>query len=107
MVTHEEEPVSSPRNVTVHLAVTRHLHCNMRGAAITCDVVDRNFTTIVQNRTHHSDRRLDSMVTAPNFTHISQGGNQPNRSVTAHPQIADVVKKYDAGGRSNLYGIAQ
>jgi hypothetical protein len=107
MVTHQEEPVPSPRDVTVYLAVTWHLNSHVRSAAITCYVDDRNFAAVVQNRTHNSDWGLDPVVTAPKLAHIGQRGDQPNRSVTAHPQIADIVEKDDAGGRSNIYRIAQ
>src|SRR5579863_935356 len=46
---YQEEPVSTPGNISAHLAVSGYIDRNICGAAITCHIVNRNLAAGVQN----------------------------------------------------------
>jgi hypothetical protein len=44
----------------------------------------------------YSHRRLNAMTTRLNSLEIGQGDGEANGSMTAHPEIADIIEEDDA-----------
>src|SRR5579885_1834154 len=100
---HQEEPVASPRYISGYLSISRYLHLHVRRLAVTGNVIDRHLAVLVQNRRHHTNRSLALMFARSYVAHVSQCRDQADRAVTAHPQVANVVKEDDSHCATGIY----
>src|ERR1700722_7263236 len=107
MLAHEKKPVSSPGHIAPHLAVSGDFDCNICRAAITCDIVDSDLATFVQNRTDGAHRSFNFVLSRTDALHVSQCRNQTNGPVTAHTQVADIIKEDDTRSASGIQRIAK
>src|SRR5215467_8133802 len=107
MMAHQKEPVSTPRDVTMHITITWNVYLDVRCTVVTGNVVHRYLPTFVQDRGHHADRCVNPVLSWSNPVHIRQRRNQPNSSVAAHTEIADVIKEDDACGAFRVQRFAE
>jgi hypothetical protein len=108
----EEKPVSSPGYIPANLSITRHVDRNIGVTSITRDIVDRDLVDrdlalFVQDRAHNAHRRLDLVFSGSDTLHVRQGGNQPDRTVTTHSQIAHIIKEDHAGSTRSINRVTQ
>jgi hypothetical protein len=52
----------------------------------------------MQNCAYHADWSLDAMLARTNAPHVCQRSNKPDCSMTAHAEIADIIKEDHASG---------
>src|SRR5437899_2794665 len=89
----KKKPVSSPGNIATHLAESRHFDGYLGSAAVARDIVDGYFAVGVEDRADSSNRSFHPVFPGRNAPHVRKSSDEPNRPVTAHPEISDVVKK--------------
>src|SRR5579864_8987330 len=107
MVAYQKEPIPSPSHVAVDIPIIRNCYLHVRRTAVTGDIIYRDFATLVQYRRHYTDRRLDLMGAGSNPVHIRQRCDQPDSSMSAHAEVADIIKKDDAGGAFRVGRFAE
>jgi hypothetical protein len=103
----KKEPVPSPSHVTPHSPVSRDKNVHVCGFPITYDVVDCYLAVFMQNRTHSSNGRLDQVPARGNLHHVRQCDNEPDCPMTAHSQVANVIKEDDTGRAGRIRWIAE
>src|SRR5215470_4440732 len=107
MLVNQEEPVSSPRHVTSHFSITRNSNGHVSSATIARHIVHGHFARLMQNRTHHTNGSLDPMFPGSDAIQVVESGDQTDRSVAAHAEIANVVKEDHAGSRGTIHRFAE
>src|SRR5580692_7967234 len=108
---HQEKPVSAPGHIAADFAVfgavSGYVDRNVCRAAITCDIVDGDLAAFVQNCTHGSHGSFYLVFARGDAFHVCQGRHQADGAVTAHAQVADIVKEDDTGGAGWIEGIGE
>src|SRR5271168_347507 len=104
---HEEKPIPAPGHVAAHFAVSRYVDCNVGSAAITCDIVDRDLAAFVQNCADCSHRGFYFVFARFYAVHVCQSCHQADGAVTAHAEVADVIKEDDGGGAGGIDRVSE
>ncbi len=104
MVVAEEEPVAAPRDVAVQYAVAGHRHRHLARVAPRRDVGQRHPTVGVQLGAHRADRRVDRVHAGAQPSQMCEGGDDADRAVAAHAEVADVVEEDHAAGAAGVLG---
>src|SRR5579862_5047595 len=107
MVANEEEPVASPGDVTSHLAITRNFNFHIGGEAIARNIIHSDFAARVQDGANGSDWCLDAVLAGLDAIQKGEGRDEANGAVTAHAEIADIVKEDDASCAGGIDRVAK
>src|ERR1043166_976397 len=93
---HEKKPIAAPRDIAGDFTNPGHINNDGLYFAIARHILHRYRAIIVQPRRHHAHAGVDAMLTRFDATQMRERRNQPNRSMPAHPEVADIVKKNHA-----------
>nr|GEU28650.1 HTH-type transcriptional regulator PtxR, putative [Tanacetum cinerariifolium] len=107
MVGSEKEPVAAVSHIARHRAVAGHLHRHRVLGTARGHVGDGDAAVVVQLRFHHAHGRIDAVQSRRDASHECERGHQADGAVAAHAQVADVVKKDDAGHAVRRMRFAQ
>ena len=61
----------------------------------------------MQDCAHGADRRFDLVLSGSDAVHVGQSSNKANRAVTAHSEVANIVKENDTGGARGIDRLAE
>src|ERR1700678_4013382 len=107
VVADQEKPVAAPCDIAVDAADAGHVHRDGGGASETGDIADGHAAVVIQARFHGSAVGIDAANALLNSAHVSERNHEPNGSVAAHVEEADVVEENDAGLTSGVVRIAE
>src|SRR5262252_3483845 len=107
MMAHEKEPVPTPRHVAIYIAIIGNRYFHVCRAAVTGNVIDGYFTAVMQHSRHNTHRGLNLVFARSNPVHIRQRCDQPNGSMAAHAEVADIIKEDDTGGALRVQRLAE
>jgi hypothetical protein len=93
LVRNEKEPVSAPCNIAFHWTKTRDIDDNLPGLAVARYIGNADRAIGVQLRIYRTDRRVDAVGARCKAPHVCERRNQPDGSVPAHAEVADIVEK--------------
>ncbi len=107
MIAHQEKPVAAPGDVPGHHSIAFGLDRDLRGSPVTRHVLHRHLAALMQNGLHRPDRSFDRVLAGRDLAEVRQSHHQADRSMAAHPQIADVVEEDRARGRLRVDRVAE
>ncbi len=80
---------------------------NIRLAAITRDIVNRDLAAFVQHSAHSANWGFDLVLSWADALQVGQCRNQADGAVTTHSQVAHIVEEDDACGAGGIQRIAE
>ena len=96
MLRYQKEPVAAPGDIADHRADPRNLHHDFRMRAVTHHVGHADAAIGPQFRLDRAHRCVDFKGAGSNLAGELERGDQADRTVPAHPQVADVIEVDDA-----------
>ena len=87
--------------------MARHFHCDFGSLAKARNIADRHIAALMQPRRHNPDGSFHSVLSGSDPSQVSQRRYQPNRPVSAHSQIADIIKEDHARRARAIKRFAQ
>src|SRR6266487_3506424 len=93
MIIDEEKPVSTPGHVAGNRTNLRNIHGYICSQSITGHIRDRNVTFFIEAGFNRSHRSFNAMSSRFDPIQIVQRGDNADRSVPAHSQVANVIEK--------------
>jgi hypothetical protein len=102
----EKEPIATPGNVAGHWPKSRHVDGHISSQPVTRNICDLDCSILFEGCNDNADGRFDAMPTWSNAIEIGERGDDADRSVTAHPEVTDIVEKDDARGAGTIEGSA-
>ena len=103
----QEEPVTPPSHVPADSAVPRNLDRDLPREAVAEHVFKTDVSALMQGCSDRADGCFQQAPAGLDSPQIGQCDHQPDGPVAAHSQIADIVKKDDAGRGARVPGLAQ
>ena len=104
---HQVKPVAAPGDISVNLPVARHVDGDRNAGAKTGNVFDRDFAGWMQRGGDDSDGGFNAMDARADSAEMREGDDEPDGSMAAHADIADVVEEDHTGGAGGIDGIAE
>ena len=98
---HKIKPITTPGDISRHLAEARHLHRKSLFFAIAGHILNPHGAVPLKFRRHSTDARFDAMPAELQSAKMRERRHQADRSVPAHAEISHIVKENNsdsAGG---------
>ena len=102
-----KKPVPAPADVACHAAEAIDLDGDRPVMAMALDVFEGRIVLLAQFDANDADRRLEPMRAKADAAEMRERHGSADRGVTAHPEIADIVEEYQAGGAGRVDRLAE
>ena len=102
--TDEEEPVTTPGDVTDDATMARHVDSDGGFAAVAGDVLNDDRAVGAQLRCDDADRGFDEMAAGVNALEKGEGRNHADGSVATHAEHSNIVEVENAGCTCGVAG---
>src|SRR5215469_12847993 len=106
MLFHEKKPVAAPGHVAAHLAESRNIDRDFPSLAVARNIAHGYFPGLVESCGDDSNRRFYLVFSRLNAAHVRKRNHQADGAVTAHTEIADVIKEDDSCRGRPINGFA-
>src|SRR5213080_895465 len=96
MLANQKKPITAVSDVTNHAPKAFDINVHIFGKSITWDIRDAYHAVFLQPGFDRACGRFDPVSSPRNAAQVFESFDKSNRPVSAHAEIADIVKKYDA-----------
>src|SRR5258708_31092840 len=107
MIVDKEKPISPPSDIAHNFTDAIHLDFHRGSTAKAGNVLDGDRVLSFERSGNHSYGGLDLVNPSLNFAHVGERDHEADDPMTAHAEVANVIKENDARRARCINGLAQ